>query len=334
LGIAKKGEGRFSNFINKRIVTVNGDEQIVNSFDVTFGFPRAVLFAQPLGRSASDTVSTFEQGGLFIFGRVFGGGKSNDPDPTNYDFVMVDGNGALTSKGNFKFGSDKRDLSPQYAYKANDKVYLLAKGVGKDNPSYAVLVFDNSGLIETREYPFEKFKAMAVGPYDKGLTTNYARNLIATNHVNLPDGSVLICGEAYEDETPAGAPVGSPKVLNYLSQVYLQLDAQGNLKNTYVVEKTDPDSRKTYSFQDFVAVNGSKVVLVGTEKGAKISPVMNVIDVAANKVTRKSLKEDEIYSVDGGLVYRYFPDAKEIVFIGETPEAKSYSLNATVYKVN
>lgn len=334
VGTAKKGEGRFSNMINKKIITVNSEEKIINSFDVTFAFPRQLMFAQPLGRSATDTVSTFEQGGIFIYGRVFGGGKSNDPDPTNYEYIMVDGNGALVSKGVFKYGTEKRDLTPQYAYKANDKLYLLAKGVGKDSPSYAILVFDNSGLIETREYPFESLKGMTVGPYEKGITTNYGRSIVVTNHINLADGGVLLCGEAYEDATPMGAPMGSPKVLSYLSQVFLLLDAQGNLKNNYVVEKKDETSRNTYNYQSFVGAPGNKAVLVGSEKsGEQTYPVMTVIDLGAKNARRIALKDDEILSIDGNIVYRYFPEQGEIIFVGELPVAKPYTINATVYKL-
>jgi hypothetical protein len=333
VGAAKKGDGKFSNMINKKIITVDSQEKITNSFDVTFAFPRALMFAQPLGRSAADTVSSYEQGGLFIYGRVFGGGKNNDPDPTNYEYVMVDGNGALVNKGTFKFGTEKRDLSPVYAYKANEKIYVLAKGIGKDNPNYAVLVFDNTGLVETREYPGDVLKGLTAGPYDKGITTNYARSLMVTNHVKLEDGSVLLCGEAYEDATPVGAPFGSPKVFNYMSQIFLLLDAQGNLKSNIVAEKAE-DARTGYSYQNLVGTPGGKVLFVGSKKsGDQVSPVMTLVDPASKSATTKALKDDEILTVDGNVVYRYLPEQGEIIFVGEAPVAKPYTVNATVYKL-
>jgi hypothetical protein len=240
----------------------------------------------------------------------------------------------LVSKGVFKYGTEKRDLTPQYAYKANDKLYLLAKGVGKDNPSYAVLVFDNSELVETREYPSDALKGLTVGPYDKGITTNYGRSIVVTNHINLADGSVLLCGEAYEDTTPMGTPMGTPKTLSYLSQVFLMLDNQGNLKNNFVVEKVDEESRKGYNAQKLVGTPDNKVLLVGSEKSDNnVYPVMTVIDPASKKATRKNLKDDEVFAIDGSIVYRYLPETGEIIFVSDKSEKNNYTVNATVYKL-
>jgi hypothetical protein len=75
-------------------------------------------------------------------------------------------------------------------------------------------------------------------------------------------------------------------------------------------------------------------LLVGSEKaGEQVYPVMTVVDPTSKSAKRKSLKDDEIFAVGGSILYRYLPEAGEIVFVGEAPVAKPYTVNAPVYKL-
>ena len=333
--IAKKGEGKFYPMQNRKVVTVNSGGELISSFDYQTTFPRNLMFAGALGMSATDTLSTFEDGGIFIFGRVLGGGKNNDPDPLNYDYVIVGPQGQLVSKGTFKFGADKRDLQPVYAYKKDDKIFLLSKGVGRDMPSYAVLTFDQTGLIATKEYPSDKLKAATFGPYDKGITTNFGRLLQVTNHYNLADGGVLICGEAYEDETPVGASFTDPKIRGYFSQVFLHIDKEGNLVKNFVMEKTDKETRKVFTKQNLLRQKDGKFAFVSEERTQNaIYPILSVIDLNAGTAQKISLKNDDVYDVDGAIIYRFYPEFSKVVFLGRSSDRENYILDGVVYSID
>jgi hypothetical protein len=330
--ILKKGEGKFYGMQNRKFVTLNGAGEVLSSFDYQTTFPRSLMFAGPLGMSATDTLSTFEDGGIFVFGRVLGGGKSNDPDPLNYDYVITGPAGQLVSKGTFKFGAEKRDLEPVYAYKKDDKIYLLAKGVGKDTPGYAVLTFDQNGLIGTKEYASDKLKAATFGPYDKGITTNYGRLLQVTNHINLGDGGALICGESYEDITPVGASFTDPKVREYYSQVFLQLDKDGTIVKNYVLEKTDKETRKLYTKQNLLSDKSNKFFFASEERlQSTVYPILTVVDLNAGSAQRISLKTDDVYNVDNAVVYKHYPDLNKVIFLGRSADKDNYFLNGVVY---
>jgi len=334
-GVAKKGESKFYSSQNRKIVTVASNGDLINSIDLQYTYPRSLIFASALGMSATDTLSTFEEGGIFIFGKMFGGGKNNDPDPTNYDFVVVGPQGELVSKGSFKFGLEKKTLEPVYAYKKENKIYVLAKGVGKESPGYATLIFDNTGLTKTNEYATAQLKTMTVGPYDKGLTANYGRLLQVTNHFNLPDGGVLLCGEAYEDVTPLGASFTDPKVREYYSQVFLYIDKDGNLVKNIVLEKTEPESRKGYTKQTLLQQKNGKFVFTSSEgSGAGLYPILTVIDATAWTAKKTSLKRDDIYNVDGDIIYQNFPEKSKVVFLGRNLDKDSYTMNCSIYKVD
>ncbi len=334
-GIAKKGEGRFYGMQHRKVVTLGSTGDLINSFDVTFTYPRSVVFASAFGVSVTDTLATFEDGGIFIFGKTPGAGKNNDPDQTNYDFVTIDGQGEQTSKGSFKFGTEKRGLYPVYAYKKDNTIFIVAKGVGKDQPSYAILALDNSGLIATKEYTYDQLKLKTFGPYDKGLTTNYGRNFKVTNHLNLSSGGVLLCGEAYEEVTPMGASFTDPKVIDYSSQVFLHIDAEGNLVKNFVVEKLEQDSKKIYTRQNFIQGKNNKYYFVSEERiGNNNFPILTAVDLAAGTAKKLPLKLDNIYNIDGDIIYRYFPERDELMFLGRTPDKDSYTLSCSVYKLN
>jgi len=333
-GVAKKGESKFYSMQNRKVLTFGGNGDLITSFDVQFTYPRSLLFAAPLGISATDTVSTFEDGGIFIFGKVFGAGKNNDPDPTNYDYVIVDAQGKLQSKGTFKFGADKRDLSPLYAYKKDNKIIVFAKGVGKDLPGYALLSFDDSGFLQAKEYPAVQLKAITFGPYDKGITTNYGRLFLPTNHINLQNGGILLGGEAYEDETPVGASFSDPKVRSYSSQVFLYIDKEGNLVKNMVVEKTEADSKKIFTRQLLLEEKNSKLAFVSEEKiGKNNFPILTVVDPLNGTARKVSLKQDNIYNIDGDIIFRFFPERSEVLFLGRNSDNDSYTINAAAYKL-
>lgn len=332
-----KGD-KLHGFNNKTIfVTEKGN--ITNQFDIKFDYPKSLLFAQGYGGSAADTISSFKDGAILIYGRAFGvGKKKNDPDRTRYHVSIIDGQGQLQSTTEFKYGSEKSNLLSYYAYKKNNKIFLFAKRSGKDSPGYAVLTFDDTGLIDTKDYDYEGFKSMVTGPYNDGLTSNFGRRFKALNHYVMEDGSVLLHGEAYEQESTTSAagsgPISTRTTNTYLSHIFLKFNADGNFEQEYVIPKEGEANRSEVTRLKLIDTIDKNLYFIAEETADEPYAAIIKVNPVTNAISKTKLSDSDLFQISKKVVYEYNEDSKSLIFVGKSSDKGSFTVKSVVYTLN
>ncbi len=334
---------KLAGYKNKRIYVTKGEE-ITNQFDLEFEYPKSLIFSQGLGRSAQDTTQTFDQGGILIYGRAFGvGKKNNDPDFTRNYVAMLDAQGNLLSQSEFHFGDEKFSLEPYYAFKKGEYTMVFGKTISKDNPGYAVLKFNEGGLVSTESYNTDQIKEMVDGPYDEGITTKYGRGFRPIDHYELSNGETLVYGEAFDTRTESvstemanGQMMTEQKtVYEYKSQVFLRFDAEGKVTGLNVLPKEERFQNKLNVLKRINEVN-DKLYLIGNEFDDQSREYATIykIDYASGDVLKTSLKDYDIYEFNGKVVKEFIEDENTIVFLGKMSDTEVYTMKAAVFQLD
>jgi hypothetical protein len=68
--------------------------------------------------------------------------------------------------------------------------------------------------------------------------------------------------------------------------------------------------------------------------GSQKFPTLIVVNLSAGTAIKMSLRSDGIFNIDGDVIYRYYPDRSQILFLGRNEDQKSYTLNGAVYKLD
>lgn len=298
-----------------------------------------MIFGIGFGANAEDTLSNFADGAILIYGRAFGvGKKNNDPDQTRYHVAIIDKDGNLEHTSLFNYGTEKRSIEPYYAYKKGNVIFVFGKTTGNDEPGYAVLTFDKTGLIDTKDFNHQVFQGMVVGKYDDGLTSRYGRNFQAVNHYVLANGQVLIHGEAYETESRTEPGLnGSVKrfeVKTYISHIFLKFDTNGELLKEYVYTKKEGDTQKTLTKFKVMQSKNNTLYLYGEEnQGKNKFGVVVKVDANTDKVTKTTLNDYDIFDIKGTVISKY-SEGKNLVFLGRSADAATYTLKSVVFELN
>jgi len=324
---------------NNKTIFVTEKADVINQFDIKFDYPKSLLYAQGFGKSAADTISSFKDGAILIYGRAFGvGKKKNDPDYTRYFVSVLDERGQLLSNTEFKYGSEKSNLQPYYAYRKNNKMFLFAKRSGKDSPGYAVLTFDETGLINTKDYDYAGFKSMVTGPYSSGLTSNFGRRFKAVNHYVMEDGGVLLHGEAYEQESTTSAagsgPISTRTTNTYLSHIFLKFSAEGNFEQEYVIPKVGEENRSEITRLKLIDTIGKNMYFIAEETSEKPYAAIIKINPATNTISKTKLSDSDLFQISKKVVYEYDEDSKSLIFVGKTSDKESFTIKSVVYTLN
>ncbi|MCG8390360.1 MAG: hypothetical protein MJA30_32730 [Cytophagales bacterium] len=341
LGVKKD---KLAGYKNKRIYTIDKEGKIAHQFDVNLEYPKSLIFATGLGHSATDTVTNFEDGALLIYGRAFGvGKKNNDPDKTRYYVVITDEYGKMVYSNEFKFGSDKRSLTPYYAFKQGEDIHVFAKATGSDNPGYSVLTFNSTGLINTREYNYDAFKSLAVGDDETRLNSNYARNFLPLSHHVLANGDILIHGESYESTTkteqrelPSGQTSShSYEVKTFFGNVFLLMGKDGELKAHYTTAKTAADAKKNVTHLKKLKDENNRIYFVGEVKDTKDSHAVIIkLDYGANEISKTSLSDHSVFDLRDAVVTKYNADASQLVVLGRNSDRDTFTVKSVVFELN
>lgn len=341
-----KGD-KLHGFKNKRFYTIDRNAAIANQVDVVFEFPKSLAFASGLGVSAIDSISNFEDGVILIYNRAFGvGKKSNDPDKTRYNVVILNKDGALDYEGVFHFGNEKKSFSPYHAVKIGKNVHVFGKVIANASPGYAVLTFDGeSGLVDTKEYAGDDFSSKAIGNYKSGLTTNYSRGFKPVTHYVLGNGDVLIHGESFDKTTetterlnPAGGSTGSmirTDIYTYLAHVFLHIDKDGNLINEYIAPKTSEDSKKKITrFSKLVEKNNAIYLQSEEKEGQSTYGVILKLDYKTKSIVKTNLSNFDVFDLRGDVVSKFDSDASQIIFLGRTADKDNFTAKSVVFNLD
>lgn len=244
------------------VVTYDHTGQLVHQENLVFTFPRYPIYASPVASSRPATV--------FVLGQAPRiGKKNNDPDKTNYNMLAMNPAGEMLFRYPFKYGNDKKELDPQYAFGVGDDIWLFVKGRGRDS-DYGLLRFAKDGLVYDQSYDIPSLREKTSGNYMNGLQGLGIAGFEPHGHYFLDNGEMVIYGESRRTVASASyAPDGSvvPAQHAWNGFVFLHINSDGQLINQYVLDKEPLTGiEKPLYLRAFMGSNG-KIWFEGTQSG-------------------------------------------------------------------
>lgn len=210
--------------------------EVMGMYDLSFDYPMEVRLQQYVYDHNKKW-----KGVAYIFGPARRFGKwETDPDPTNYQLVVLDTLGAKILHHAFRYGGQDRASEPFFVSAMDEAFYFLGKGVGR-KPDYHLFVFDSAGLKKQTLINPDELYEKTLGPYEKGLHNEYSSNFVPAGARHLPGGGFILYGEhRYTEAIAAGNPASNsfiPARFRYPAYVFLQFDKEGNFVHNYVVAR-------------------------------------------------------------------------------------------------
>lgn len=335
-------------FLNQTLVSCNLEGKQLSRYHLAFEYPSEVRFHQFVQDQEGKN-----KGVVYVFGpaRRFGF-KMTDPDPHNYQLVMMDTRGRLIVDHKFRYGVGGGASEPFYAAAHDEQIWMLGKGQGA-NPDFHLFVFDSTGLKSATLIDPEMLYSKTTGDYDLSIKKDYYSSFHPKGFTVQEDGGVLVYGE--HRSTAVNAKVNPSTgekisaVYEYPSYTFLQFDKDGGFLRNFVVGKKDGGDVLKSSEIKHLNSGAGKVHFLLTEalekkqalhnyqkfytgnKGVKINKnyVGNVesstllsLDLAAGNVEALSM-EDDLININGQGHYIFNPVKKELLLLGKAGDGES-----------
>ena len=236
VGVKKEQDKPTSTYLRQAILLSKLKGELLGMHELSFAYPMEVRLQEYVYDANRQW-----KGIAYLFGpaRRFGKRKT-DPDPTNYQLLVLDTLGNKILHHPFQYGTRESASEPFFASAIGDTFYILGKGVGRE-PDYHLLIFDKEGLKKQTLINPDALYGKTLGPYEQGLQNDYSSNFVPAGAKQLPNGELIFFGEhryteaigAYNPNTHAHIPAR----YRYAAYVFLQFDKEGNFVQNYVVPK-------------------------------------------------------------------------------------------------